>query len=99
LGGTSPQGLVNSFSNHNTEVRAKKWVEVLPELGPIEIWNWQETTAVSSKLNRFIRTKLASYKLGSRPVLPDAAAAFAAGMAPICVRDQKFLEDRNRQRV
>ena len=99
LGGISPQGLVNSHSNHNTEARARKWSDVRGDLGPVEIWNWRETTAVSSRLNRFIRTKLAAYKLGSRPVLPDAAAAFAAGLAPISVSDQKLLKDHNRLRV
>jgi hypothetical protein len=94
LGGIGPRGLVNSHSNHNTEARARKWSETYPELGPIEIWNWRETTAVLSALNRFIRTKLATYKLGSRLVLPDAAAAFAAGVAPIFVGDQKLLKDR-----
>jgi len=99
LGGIGPQGLVTSHSNHNTEARARKWSETYPEFGPVEIWNWRETTAVSSALNRFIRTKLATYKLGSRPVLPDAAAAFAAGLAPILVGDQNLLKDRSRPRM
>jgi hypothetical protein len=99
LGGIGPQGLVKSHSNHNTEARARKWLETRRELGPIEIWNWRETTVVSSGLNRFIRTKLAAYKLGSRPVLPDAAAAFTAGLAPIFVGDQDLLKDRSRLRV
>src|ERR1700722_15717271 len=96
FGGTGPQGLVNSHSNHNTEARAKRWSETHRELGPIEIWNWRETTAVSSALNRFVRTKLATYELGSRPVLPDAAAAFAAGLTPIFVGDQNLLKERMR---
>jgi hypothetical protein len=99
LGGIGPQGLVNSHSNHNTEARARKWLETHRELGPIELWNWQEITAVSSALNRFIRIKLATYKLGSRPVLPEAAAAFAAGLAPIPVGDQNFLNERSRLRM
>jgi hypothetical protein len=99
LGGIGPQGLVNSHSNHNTEARARKWLETHRELGPIELWNWQEITAVSSALNRFIRIKLATYKLGSRPVLPEAAAAFAAGLAPIPVGDQNFLNECSRLRM
>jgi hypothetical protein len=95
LGGIGPEGLVNSHSNHNTEARARKWLETHRELGPIEIWNWREITAVSSALNRFIRTKLAAYKLGSRPVLPDAAAAFATGLAPVSVADQNLLKNRS----
>jgi hypothetical protein len=95
LGGIGPKGLVNSNSNHNTEARARKWLETHRELGPIEIWNWREIAAISSALNRFIRTKLATYKLGSHPVLPDAAAAFAAGLAPILVGDQIFLKNRS----
>jgi hypothetical protein len=75
-------------------------LETHRELGPIEIWwNWRETTVVSFALNRFIRTKLATYKLGSRPALPDAAAAFAAGLAPIFVEDQNLLKDRGRPRM
>jgi hypothetical protein len=95
LGGTGPQGLVVSHSNHNTEARARKWLESRPEFGPIEIWNWRETNMVSSALSRFIG-KLATYKLGSRPVLPDAGAAFAEGLAPIFVGDQNLLKDRSR---
>jgi hypothetical protein len=96
LGGVGPQGLVNSHSSHNTEARARRWLETRRELGPIESWNWRETTSVSSALNRFIRTKLATYKLGSRPVLPEAAAAFAAGLAPIFVEDNNLLKDHGR---
>jgi hypothetical protein len=95
LGGIGPQGLVNSHSNHNTEARARKWLETHRELGPIELCNWREITTISSALNRFIRIKLATYKLGSRPVLPEAAAAFATGLAPISVVDQNLLKDRN----
>jgi hypothetical protein len=96
LGGIGPQGLVNSHSNHNTEARARKWSETRRELGSTEIWNWRETTIVSSALNRFIRTKLATYELAGRPVLPDAAAAFAAGLAPIFIGDQNLLKERMR---
>jgi hypothetical protein len=99
LGGIGPQGLVNSHSNHNTEARARKWLETHRELGPIESWNWREITVVSSALNRFIRTKLATSKLGSRPVLPDAAAALAAGLAPVLVGDQNLLKDRGGLRM
>jgi len=99
FGGIGPQGLVNSHSNHNTEARARKWLETHRELGPIEIWSWRETAEVSSALNRFIRTKLATTKIGSRPVLPDAAAAFAEGLAPIFVGDQNLLKDRGRLRM
>jgi hypothetical protein len=99
LGGISSQGLVNSHSNHNTEARARKWSKSYQEIGPMEIWNWRETTVVSSALSRFIRSKLATYKLGSRPVLPEAAAAFAAGIAPIHVRDQNLLKGRGGPRT
>jgi hypothetical protein len=97
IGGIGPHGLVNSHSNHNTEARARKWAETYRDLGPVELWNWRETTAVSSALNRFIRAKLTIYKLGSRPVLRDAAAAFAAGLDPVSVGDQNLLNERRLQ--
>lgn len=93
LGGTGLEGLVESHSNHNSEARSKKWADTYPDLGPPEAWNWRETTAVSSALNRYIRN-LATYKLGSRPVLPDAAAAFASGVSPRDTAYKKLLSER-----
>lgn len=79
LGGEGPHGLVASHTNHNTEARARKWQGVHQELGSVEAWDWREVTLVSSGFNRFIRTKLAVSKTGSRPVLPNAAEAISNG--------------------
>ena len=82
LGGTGPNGLVASHSNHNSEARAMKWADTHQSLGSPQRWNWQEISAVSTAFNRHIRTKLALYKLGSRAVLPAAGALLASGATP-----------------
>jgi hypothetical protein len=94
LGGSGPQGLVNSHSNHNTEARARKWAATARDLESPGLWDWRETTAISAALNRFIHTKLAVYKLGSRPVLRAAAIAFAAGLEPVDTGDKGLLRER-----
>lgn len=91
LGGVGPHGLVNSHSNHFTAARARYWEPVDGgKRGAVESWDWRKTTRVSSALNRFIR-KLALYKLGSRPVLPNAAAAFETGVGLVGGFDQELL--------
>jgi len=79
LGGEGPHGLVASHTNHNTESRARRWQDLHRELGSVENWNWREIDRVSSRFNRFIRTKLAVSKNGSRPVLPNASEAISKG--------------------
>jgi hypothetical protein len=79
LGGEGPHGLVASHTNHNTESRARRWQDLHRELGSVENWNWPEITRVSSGFNRFIRTKLAVSRIGSRPVLPNASEAISKG--------------------
>jgi hypothetical protein len=91
LGGTGPAGLVHSHSAHNSEARATKWVGARPNAGSPEFWDWREITSISSALNRFVRNKLSVYKLGSRPVLRNAAAAFAAGVDPVSAGDKSLL--------
>lgn len=81
LGGIGPAGLVNSHSNHNSAARAKRWMTTSPELGEVDDWDWREVRAISSALNRFIRTN-AIYKLATRPVLPGAASLFSTGIDP-----------------
>lgn len=61
-----------SHTNHNTEKRAAKWLDTLPELGDPAAWDWPTVTRASSKLNRVIRA-MAVAKVGSHPVLPEAA--------------------------
>ena len=82
LGGRGPDGLIASHSNHNSEARAMRWADTHQSLGSPQRWNWQEITTVSSALNRHVLTKLAQYKLGSRPVLPAAGALLASGLTP-----------------
>ncbi len=79
LGGVSPTGIVLSHSNHNSEARARAWEPTdRGKMGSVAAWNWQEVTRASSRLNRHIR-KTALAKVGSRPVLPQAAALLASG--------------------
>jgi hypothetical protein len=61
-----------SHTNHNTANRAAKWSPVYPELGDPATWEWPAVTRASSKLNRTIRSMAVS-KIGSHPVLPQAA--------------------------
>jgi hypothetical protein len=60
-----------SHTNHNSEKRATKWAQTLPNLDP-SAWDWSAVTRASSKLNRVIRTMAVS-KVGAHPVLPQAA--------------------------
>ena len=80
LGGTSPRGVVASHTNHNSEKRAQAWAPMyLDELGPASAWDWRVVESTSRRINAFVR-KLAVDKRGSRPILPAAAAAMAAGV-------------------
>jgi hypothetical protein len=94
LGGIAPHGAVESHSNHFTEAGAKSWEQTdRRERGPVGAWDWRKVTATSSALNRFVR-KLAHYKLGSRPVLPGAAAAFETGVDPVVIFYREVLKER-----
>jgi hypothetical protein len=94
LGGIGPHGLVDSHCNHNTEARARHWEPVdRGELGSVQSWDWRKITAISAACNRFVR-KLGLYKLGSRPVLPMAAAAFETGLDPVPMFDRELLRKR-----
>jgi len=86
LGGIGPHGVTNSHTNHNTQSRAQKWEPIISANVDADDWNWREVNSTSGKLNRQIR-KLCAYKLGSRPVLPAAAEAFAAGSRPAMTFD------------
>ncbi|MBB5858323.1 hypothetical protein ACFQ05_22135 [Amycolatopsis umgeniensis] len=61
-----------SHTNHNTEKRAAAWAATLPRLGDPDEWNWPAVTSASGRLNRAIR-RMAVSKIGSHPVLPNAA--------------------------
>lgn len=68
-----------SHTSHNTEKRARLWESTYPELTAVESWDWRAVSRVSSRLNRFIRSRAPS-KSGSRPVLPVAHAAIGRGL-------------------
>ena len=78
IGGQGAKGLVHSHFNHNSHVRARAWQATYPDLGDVEDWDWKAVASLSSAINRAVR-KLAVGKIGSRPVLPQAQAAIAAG--------------------
>ena len=91
LGGIGSHGAVASHSNHFTRAGAKSWEQTDGgERGLVDAWDWRKVIATSSALNRFVR-KLAGYKLGSRPVLPAAAAAFETGFDPVATFDRELL--------
>jgi len=79
LGGEGPHGLVASHTNHNTESRARRWQDLYRELGSVENWTRPDIARISSGFNRFIRTKLAVSRIGSRPVLRNASEAISKG--------------------
>jgi hypothetical protein len=80
LGGSSPKGILHSHTNHNTLKRAMSWEPTYREvLGSALEWDWPLIERTSRRINSFIR-KTAAEKLGSRPVLPEAAAAIRGGV-------------------
>lgn len=72
LGGLGPKGMVASYTNHNTERRARGWADQYPELGAVTAWDWARVGSASATLNRYIR-KLAIEKVAGNVVLPEAA--------------------------
>ena len=70
--------LDNCHSNHNSPTRASNWQAHARELGHPDTWDFKVVTSMSSKPNRFIRKQDVA-KRGSRPILPRAHAALAAG--------------------
>jgi len=79
LGGASPRGIVASHTNHNSEKRALAWEPTYADvLGPVSAWHWGSVESSSRRINAHIR-KVASGRVGSRPLLPAAASAIAAG--------------------
>jgi hypothetical protein len=70
---------MSSHTNHNSRKRAEKWDQLIEE-DSAEDWDFELVTRTSSSLNRFIR-KCGEEKLGSRVLLPGAAALWHAGEA------------------
>lgn len=68
-----------SHTNHNSKKRAENW-DHLGDEDSADDWDFELVTRTSSRLNRFIR-KCGEEKLGSRVLLPGAAALWHAGKA------------------
>lgn len=65
-----------SHTNHNSQKRASAWAPAAPGLGDPAAWNWAAVTNASNRLSRAIR-RMSVDKIGSRPVLPNAAQFIA----------------------
>jgi hypothetical protein len=79
FGGLQDGQLKASHTNHNSEARARRWEpNGENKRDRVADWNWRVVTQISSRLNRFLRTKATS-KLGSRPILPAAFEASQQG--------------------
>jgi hypothetical protein len=71
--------LSSSHTNHNSEVRARKWEPTFADRpDPVDAWNWSEVARASGRLNRFLRGAAAG-KMHSRPVLRAAWEAQSRG--------------------
>ena len=81
LGGVRDRSVVHSHTNHNSRERVLKWALPDHEMGDPDDWDWAVVRSTSSKLNRFIR-KIATSKIGSRPVLPEASNLISEGYEP-----------------
>ncbi|MEH0985890.1 hypothetical protein [Micromonospora sp. CPCC 205556] len=75
-GPVGAQELRWSHTNHNSQKRASAWAAAVPRLGDPAAWDWAAVTSASSKLNRVVR-RMAVSKIGSHPVLPNAAQFIA----------------------
>jgi hypothetical protein len=73
LMGVRNGALGSSFTNHNTEKRARAWERTYPTIPPLEGWDFPEVTRISRRINRHI-VSLSITQDGPRPVLPGAEA-------------------------
>jgi hypothetical protein len=67
-----------SFTNHNTESRARAWEQTYPQLPPVTAWDFDEVTRISKRINRHIAS-IGVRKDGPRPILPGAHAMAKTG--------------------
>jgi hypothetical protein len=75
-----------SHTNHNTEKRVLAREEVYKyRLGLASAWDWKAITAISSKINRFIR-KISPSKSGSLPIMPAAYKLVSEGKLGLAPR-------------
>ena len=68
--------LASCHTHHNTQKRAQKWADAYPKLGTPDDWDWAAVTRASGRLNRAVRS-IAVDKVGSHPILPQAANAIS----------------------
>jgi hypothetical protein len=78
LRGVRDGALAPSFTNHNTDKRARAWERTYPQLPPVQEWDFGEVTRISRRINRHIAS-LGVGKDGPRPVLPGAEAMRKTG--------------------
>ena len=78
LGGLTPNGLVSSHTNHNSQRRAEVWSSAIPEWPNVALWDFNRITSFSSRLNREVRKRSVG-KIGSQAVLPGAANLWNRG--------------------
>jgi hypothetical protein len=75
-----------SHTNHNTEKRVLAREDVYRDrLGRAAAWDWKAITAISSKINRFIR-KVSPSKSGPLPIMPAAYKLLSEGKAELAPR-------------
>lgn len=67
-----------SFTNHNSESRARAWEPTYPQLPPVAAWDFREVARISRRINRHI-AGLGIRKEGPRPILPGVEAMVKAG--------------------
>jgi hypothetical protein len=79
FGGLRGTTLRSSFTNHNSEKRARKWSDTSPQLPPVDGWDFEEVARISRRINRHIAGQ-AVRKEGALPVLPGAQKLVAAGI-------------------
>ncbi len=86
LEGVHENRIRHSHTNHNTEKRVRVREELyIDKLGPASAWDWKAVTAISSKINRFIR-KMSPEKSGPLPIMRSASQMVARGKAELVPR-------------
>ena len=85
LAAPTEQGLDNSHTNHNSQMRAQSWAPIIANKDATESWDFKKISAFSARLNRQIK-KLSVAKIGSQSVLPGALALWDTGvlLGPFC---------------
>lgn len=80
FGGLKNNEIRRSHIGHFNEKGAYKWENTNPVEGLVSAWDWKEIEITSRKLKYFIHNKLASRKIGSFGILPEADKLLASGI-------------------